>query len=85
MFACHCGYCIEAAPAEQVVGITEGRPERGAGSRQTEETVLKVRTACAKALMFESLNNEENVSCALHAEPKPAYSRAFMDCIVGCH
>lgn len=36
------------------------------------ENILKEGIACAKALRFESSSNEENVSFAIHAEPKPA-------------
>lgn len=73
MFTCHC----EVAPAQPVVGGTETAQV----SRQRGENILKAGTACAKALRFESLNTEEAVPCAVHAEPTPASSSAIMDCL----
>lgn len=73
MFTCHC----EVAPAQPVVGGTETEQV----SRQRGENILKAGTACAKALRFESLNNEEAMPCAIHAAPTPASSSAVMDCL----
>lgn len=73
MFTCHC----EVTPAQLVVGGTETEQV----SRQGGENILKAGTACAKALRFESLNNEEAVPCAIQAEPTPASSSAVMDCV----
>lgn len=63
MSTCHC----EVAPAQPVVGGTEMEQV----SRQRGENLLQAGTACAKALRFESLTNEEAVPCAAHAEPTP--------------
>lgn len=73
MFTCHC----EVAPAQPVVGGTETEQV----SRQRGENILKAGTACAMALRFESLTNEEAVPCAAHAEPTPASSSAGVGCL----